>query len=172
MANYYYGLELRQQATTTTYHKVPEGRFYVGNPGDALCTLGGAKQHVNISRKRGLRCTSLRGGGHRPWRQSCHVFHDRRQRRDRVVTMCQIRQLAYDRRFNASGSTTSADTDLPLGDASGSVHSWIEKRPGSASWRQNAAAIQEGSMEGSSHFDGHMCSVSVCADGLMPNGWY
>ena len=48
MANYH-DEELGQ--TTTTHHKIPEGGFYMSNPGGAPCTLGGTEQRVDIGRK-------------------------------------------------------------------------------------------------------------------------
>ncbi len=52
-----------------------------------------------------------------------------------MMAMSEIWQLAYESCVSAQGKSARVDTDLPLGDTSGLVHSRIEKRPGSASWR-------------------------------------
>jgi hypothetical protein len=128
---HYYDLEFVQ--VMATHHKVPEGRFNVSNPCSALCTLRGVEQRVDVSGKSGLGCFSLGDGRQGGGGQSCHIFHDGGERRHRMMAMCQVRQLACKEHFSTQGSSTSAGTDLPLGDASGLVHSWIEKRPGNAS---------------------------------------
>jgi hypothetical protein len=71
---------------TTTHDKVPEGGFYVGNPGGAPCTLGGTEQRVDIGRKCGRESVTIRDGGHRRGCKSRYILHDGKQRRDGVMT--------------------------------------------------------------------------------------
>jgi hypothetical protein len=74
--------------TMTTHHKVPESGSYMGSPGGAPCTLSGTEQRVDIGRKCGLRpVSSVCDGGHHRGRQTRHILHDGRQRRDSVMTM-------------------------------------------------------------------------------------